>query len=218
VNPELLAFLEKELVASRFNLKHLYRLILNSTTYQLSAIPRSAGADAEAQFAHAVLRPLDAEVLIDAINQITGGSEEYSSAIPEPYTFIPPAERSIALADASITSAFLETFGRSPRDSGLVSERTTRPTPAQRLYLLNSADIQRKLQQGGRLQALMQGQTAPLDMVNTLFLAILSRYPTDAELGTITGYAPAAGGGNRRAVGLDIAWALMNTPEFRYRH
>jgi hypothetical protein len=216
-NPELLALLEKELIASRFNLRQIYKLILTSSTYQLSAIPRADTAEAEANFAHAIVRPLDAEVLIDAINQITGGTEEYSSAIPEPYTFVPPDQRSIALADGSITSAFLETFGRSPRDSGLVSERNARPSAAQRLYLLNSADIQRKLQQGGRLAALMQGQRDPREMVNTLYLAILSRYPSEDELRAVGAYLQ-QGGANRRGAGLDIAWALLNTAEFRYRH
>ena len=216
-NPALLAYLEKELVASRFNLRHVVTLILDSTTYQLSAIPRAVSDEAEANFAHAFVRSLDAEVLIDAINQVTGGTEEYSSAIPEPYTFIPPDQRSIALADGSITSAFLETFGRSPRDTGLAGERNTRPSAAQRLYMLNSADIQRKLQQGGKLAALMQGRKDPRDMVSTLYLAILSRYPSEDELKTVGAYLQ-QGAANRRGAGLDIAWALLNTAEFRYRH
>lgn len=216
-NPALLAYLEKELVASRFNLRHVVSLILNSTTYQLSPIPAAASSDGDAHFAHAIVRPLDAEVLIDAINQVTGGTEEYSSAIPEPYTFVPPDQRSIALADGSITSAFLETFGRSPRDTGLASERSTRPTAAQRLYLLNSADIQRKLQQGGRIPALLQGQRNPRDMATVLYLAILSRYPSEEELQAVGAHLQ-QNTANRRAAGIDIAWALLNTAEFRYRH
>ena len=102
-NPELLAYLERELVASRYDLKHVYRLILNSKTYQLSSIPRASGPKAEAEFACYPLRRLEAEVLIDALNQITGTTEKYSSPIPEPFTFIPEDQRSIALADGSIT-------------------------------------------------------------------------------------------------------------------
>ena len=49
-NPALLAYLEKELVASRYDLKHLYRLILNSQTYQFSSVPRADVAQAEANF------------------------------------------------------------------------------------------------------------------------------------------------------------------------
>jgi hypothetical protein len=78
-NPELLAYLEKELVSARYDLKHVYRLILNSQTYQLSPIPRTGRAEGEAQFAHYPLRRLDAEALIDALCQITGTTEEYSS-------------------------------------------------------------------------------------------------------------------------------------------
>jgi hypothetical protein len=216
-HPELLAALERELVTSRFDMKQVVRLILNSSSYQLSPIPASVPPAPASRFAHAIVRPLDAEVLIDALNQITGMGEQYSSAIPEPYTFIPPDQRSIALADGSIRSAFLETFGRPPRDTGLASERPTQPTAAQRLYLLNSADVQRKLQQGPRLQALLQRQTSPLAAVTELYLTILSRFPTDEELRAVTAYTQAAGA-NRRGVAQDLAWALVNSAEFGFRH
>jgi hypothetical protein len=216
-HPELLALLERELVASRFDMTHVVRMILNSSTYQLSSIPATTAPAPESRFASAIVRPLDAEVLIDALNQITGMGEQYSSAIPEPYTFIPPDQRSIALADGSIRSAFLETFGRPPRDTGLASERASEPTAAQRLYLLNSADVQRKLQQGPRLQALLQRQTSPLGAVTALYLTILSRFPTDEEVRAVTAYTQAAGA-NRRAAAQDLAWALVNSAEFGFRH
>ena len=216
-HPELLAFLEREFVAARFDMKHVFRLILNSSTYQLSSIPASTPAAPAGSFAYAIVRPLDAEVLIDALNQITGMGEQYSSAIPEPYTFIPPDQRSIALADGSIRSAFLETFGRPPRDTGLASERATQPTAAQRLYMLNSADVQRKLQQGPKLQALLRGQANPLAVVTSLYLTILSRFPTDEEVRAVTAYAQ-AGGANRRGAAQDLAWALVNSAEFGFRH
>ena len=48
---------------AKYDLKHLYRMILNSQTYQLSSIPRSETRDAAANFAYYPLRRLDAEVL-----------------------------------------------------------------------------------------------------------------------------------------------------------
>jgi hypothetical protein len=215
-NPELLALLERELVSSHFDLKHVYRLILDSTTYQLSFVARTDRPEGETNFAYALLRPLDAEVLVDAVCQVTGTKEQYSSPIPEPFTFTPVDERSIELADGSITSAFLETFGRPPRDTGLAAERNSRPTPAQRLYLLNSSDIQRRLQQGTRLQALMQGSADQRQLVTSLYLAILSRPPTDDEMRTAGNYAQSVA--NRRVAALDLAWALLNSAEFRFRH
>lgn len=216
-NPELLAYLEKEFVASRYDVKALCRLILNSTTYQLSSMPQTATPVAEANFAHALIRPLDAEVLIDALNQITGAGEEYQSAIPEPYTFIPPEQRSIALGDGSITSTFLEAFGRPPRDSGLASERSSSPTASQRLQLLNGGDIQRKIQQSQKLQTLLQAGGGGQQVIISLYLTILSRMPTDVEMKDAGSYAQSAGG-NRRQAALDLAWALINSAEFRYRH
>jgi len=229
-NPELLAFLEKELISANYDLKHIYRLILNSRTYQLSSIPRTGKPEGPANFSHYPLRQLEAEVLIDAINQITGTTEKYSSAIPEPFTFIPEDNRSIALADGSITSSFLEMFGRSARDTGLESERNSKPTAAQRLHLLNSSHIQRKIEQGPALRSLLQSKQKPREVVTELYLTILSRFPTDEELKTVQAYSlpaqgpPAKGRGSAggaargRETAVDMAWALINSPEFIYRH
>jgi hypothetical protein len=193
-NQELLSYLEQQLVASHYDLKQIYRLILNSRVWQLSPMPRSNQPDASSHFAYYPLRRLDAETLIDAINQITATGETYSSAIPEPYTFMPDDQRATALPDGSITSAFLELFGRPPRDTGLESERNNRLTDAQRLHLLNSSHILNKLRNLPRTP-------------RALYLSILSRYPTDAELKQVATMQP-----------VDIAWALINSTEFLYRH
>ena len=249
-HPELLAFLEQELVGAKYDLKHIYRLILNSKTYQLSSVPKSDKPEAAAHFAQYPLRRLEAEVLIDALNQITGTTEQYSSAIPEPFTFIPEGQRSIALPDGSITSSFLEQFGRPSRDTGLESERSNRPTADQRLHMLNSSHIQRKIESSPKLQALFavrgrqavrqvqQGrQVRPVQQagrcrrserrpsrrsrpgegrVTTLYLTILSRFPTDEELKTVAEYVQSAP--SRREAAVDLAWALINSAEFLYRH
>jgi hypothetical protein len=215
-NPELLAYLERELTAARFDLKHVYRLILNSKTYQLSSIPAADDPSGAANFSHYPLRRLEAEVLIDAIDQITGTTEKYSSAIPEPYTYIPEDRRSIALGDGSITSPFLETFGRPARDTGLESERNNRPSAAQRLHLLNSSHIQRKIEMSPMLRNMRQSPRRPREMMDELYLTILSRYPTAEELKTIRDYAQSGNG--KRRVGVDLAWALVNSAEFLYRH
>ncbi len=215
-DPELLAYLERELVAARYDLKHIYRLILNSAIYQLSSFGRAGG---DAAFARYPLRRLEAEVLIDALCHITGTAEVYSSSIPEPFTFVPQGLRAIALADGSITSTFLETFGRPPRDTGLESERNNNPTAAQRLHLLNSSHIQLKLQQSPNLRSLVQGRAGadPRAAVEELYLAILSRFPTDEELRIVWEYVLSFAG-NRWGALVDVAWALINSAEFVCRH
>ena len=216
-NPALLAYLEQELVDSGWDLKHLYRKILNSETYQLSSIPRSEHPDAEAHFAYYPVRRLDAEVLVDAICQITGTTEEYSSPIPEPFTFIPEGQRSIALCDGSITSAFLELFGRPPRDTGLESERNNKSTANQRLHFLNSSHIRKKILESGKLRNLLKKAKTRKRAVATAYLTILSRYPTRMEFKAIERYLES--GVVRDQEGAeDIIWALLNSAEFLYRH
>jgi hypothetical protein len=215
-NPELLAHLERELIAAQYDVKQLMRLILNSQTYQRCSIPRGDSALAETYFACYAPRRLDAEVLIDALNQITGTNEKYTSAIPEPFTVIPDGARAIALPDGSITSTFLEMFGRPARDTGLESERNNRITATQRLHLLNSSHVQRKLEQGPQLQALLRARGGPREVVEELYLTILSRFPTDGERESFRTHA--AKSPDARTAALDLAWALTNTAEFLYRH
>jgi hypothetical protein len=215
-NPELLAYLEREFVAGHYDLKRIYRLILNSRTYQLSSIPETDHTQSDGHFARYVPRRLEAEALIDAICRITGTTEEYSSPIPEPFTFIPENRRSIELADGSITSPFLEMFGRSPRDTGLESERNNRSTATQQLHLLNSSHIRRKIEQSATLRELLQSKRKPREIIDELYLTVLSRFPTDDELKIIRDYAQPGHAGRRPM--LDLVWALINSAEFLYRH
>ena len=172
--PELLICLQQELAASHYDLKHIYRLILNSQTYQLSSRPRGDSPQAEPQFAFYPARRLEAEVLIDALNQITGTTEDYSSGIPEPFTFIPEEQRSISLADGSISSSFLEMFGRPSRDTGLESERNNRSTAAQSLHLLNSTHVYWKITHSRALHGLALSGKSLREIANELYLTVLS--------------------------------------------
>jgi hypothetical protein len=216
-NPELLAYLEKELIQSGYDLKHLYRLILNSSTYQLSSRPWPDVAGAEAQFASYPLRRLDAEVLIDALNAITGTTDLYTSPIPEPYTFIPADMRAVAVADGSITSQFLTLFGRSARATGMAGERDNALLPSQWLHMLNSSHVQSKLATGPKLAEVFDSGGDLSEITEKLYLTILSRRPTPEELKTVAEYVPATGSARRNGL-IDVTWALINSTEFLYRH
>ena len=217
-NPELLAYLEEELVAADYDLRHIYRLILNSRTYQQSSIPRSDHPATETLFAVYPVRRLSAEVLIDALCWICGPGEGYSSAIPEPFTFIPGWQRSISIADGSITSPFLEMFGRPARDTGLESERSNRPTDAQLLHLLNSTHLQGKIDRSWRLRQLLKTSKGNRRrIVRSIYITVLSRDPMPAEVSVALEYFATDGLSRKEAAG-DLVWALINTKEFLYRH
>jgi hypothetical protein len=217
-NPELLAALERELVKAEYDLRQIYRLILNSRTYQQSSIVRSDRPEAETLFACYPVRRLDAEVLIDALCQVFGGGESYTSAVPEPFTVIPDDLRTITLADGSITSPFLEMFGRPARDTGLMSERNNQPTDSQRLHLINSSQVQKRIESSARLRKIVaENGKDRRRLIRAIYLHLLSRNPTPAELEAAEEYFKIKGVAQRQAVD-DLAWALINTKEFLYRH
>ena len=217
-NPELLDYLARQLVQSKYDLRRIYKIILNSRTYQQSSIPQSTYQQSEAMFAFYPVRRLDAEVLIDALDYICEAGENYSSIIPEPYTFIPQSKRTIQLADGSITSQFLQMFGRPSRDTGLFSERNNQPSDFQSLYLLNSTEMRNKLERSpliARIQETYKGKR--LEIVNNVYLTILSRYPTGDELAVCQKYFQTPGLTPKQGLD-DLVWALINSKEFLYRH
>ena len=228
-NPELLAYLEKEFVSSRYDLKHLYRIILNSSTYQFSSMSKSKDPKAAELFASYPLRRLDAEVLIDAINGITGTTDLYTSPIPEPFTYIPEDMKAVQIADGSISSPFLTMFGRTARATGMENERDNRPMPAQWRHMLNSSHIQRKIETGPGLRPFFESKRASKEQLDLLYLTILSRFPTPDEIriaeehigsGTAKPVAPAgsapaggAGGGGSATMSGDMMAAAGDMME-----
>ena len=164
-------------------------------------------------FAYYPIRRLDAEVLIDAICQITKVPETYSSIIPEPFTFLPEGTRAVTLPDGSITSAFLEMFGRPTRDTGLEEDRNNHLSAAQSLHLLNSNHIRNKLKDGPGIPDILVGSWDSLtSSTDSLYLAILSRRPTESERSAVVGLCSNAEGAK------EVAWALINSDEFLFRH
>ncbi len=217
---ELLDALAKEFIASGYNIQALFSMILNSRTYQQSSIPDpgSGKEPRSMQFARYRIRRLDAEVLIDGLCRIGGTGESYSSPIPEPFTFIPKTQRTIALADGSITSPFLVKFGRPSRDSGLLQERSNDSNLDQALYLLNSTDVRRRLENSPILAPIYAMPSARKEeQVRLVYLELLSRPPTAQELSRALEYVRSSGLSGRQAL-TDLAWALVNGKEFLYRH
>ncbi len=218
INPALLNYLQAELVKSHWNIRHLFKLICTSRTYQQSPIPQSDNPQVESLFGCYSPRQMDAEVLIDALCYLGGTRVKYSSPIPEPFTFIPDAHRTIELADGSITSQFLEMFGRPARDTGLESERNSHPTDVQRLFMLNSSDVRKKITQSPLLRKIFDaGKGKPREMIANLYLTILSRYPTPQEYQTIEKLFAAKQNRSGEAAE-DLTWALLNSREFLFRH
>ncbi|MDD3585836.1 MAG: DUF1553 domain-containing protein [Thermoguttaceae bacterium] len=219
--PGLLEYLGNELVRNNFDLLSVYRLILNSRTYQQSSLQKEYRADSQKYFAVYPIRRIEAEVLQDIFIQIFNLQITYVSETPEPYAYIPSRQQTVQLGDAGITNSFLEMFGRATRDTGMESDRNNDITASQELFFINSNEInqwvQRKVRQtvaGGKSSQKGAGQLQ--QQLRFLWLSIISRPPSQQELD----YAVALlkSGKNKNQVAEDLVWSLLNSKEFLCRH
>ncbi len=208
-NPELLDALARDFVANQFDLKHLIRTIMNSGVYQLSSEPTPGNAHDRQNYARVYPRRLLAEVMLDAICQVTGTSQETDS--------LPKGTRMIQLPDESIRSYFLDVFGRPMRETACECERPREANLAQALQLLNSNDMQEKIAApAGRLAGMLKAKATDTEIAEELYLAALGRPPRDDERKAVLGYVAKQ---TDRKVGFeDLLWAIVNTKEFLFNH
>ncbi|MBI5832125.1 MAG: DUF1553 domain-containing protein [Armatimonadetes bacterium] len=216
-NSALLDYLAGELTSHNYDLRHLFRVILNSETYQRSSTPTAQNKGDQGFFAHYPARRMGAEQLIDAICQITETNESFSSVIPEPYTYLPSTTRAAQVADGSIITPFLELFGRPPRDTPYESDRCSRASMRQVTHLLNSTSVDNRVLNSPRLKRLLAGGQPDDTVIDEFYLASLSRLPNDTERAAIRAHL-ASHAGDRATAFQDFLWALMNTKEFVLIH
>jgi hypothetical protein len=204
-NAALLDALAAEFMRSKFDVKHMVRLIGNSTTYQLSATPNRWNRD-ETQ-AHSRFYPqrLDSELLLDAVDFVTGKRTSFKG--------LPAGTRAIQLPDEGYSNTFLRMYGRPERASACACEREDKPTLRQFLFLMNDRFVLEKIYASdGYAGKLAKDRRPNARKVEELFLKTLSRRPTQAEadrskrhLADVPDAVEAWG---------DLIWAVINSKEF----
>ncbi len=232
----LLDKLTQQFIASGYDTKALLKLILNSEQYQageaivkqqmpaggtfdghrVAAAGGSASKQMPAEVAFVAQR-LPAEVLVDALADVTGISDEYRSRVPEPFTYYPAGTRSVDLGDATVSSSALELFGRVSRDVSLESQRNSTLTARQLLYLMNARELEERIRKSPVLNELSkQHQNIPA-LCRAITLMTLSRFPTKQEIEIYREYAKT----NKlslRNLATEIVWTQINSIEFLYNH
>ena len=210
-NPELLNALADHLVKNNFDLRELIRLITSSNVYQLSSKPNPTNELDEQNYSRTLLQQMDAEVLLDAICQVTG--------IGEKFQFTPAGYRAIELWDSSVNHYFLRLFGRPVRQSACECERITEPGIAQVLHLMNSSRINNKLgHEGGAVLRLEREVLDNAQLVEEMYLRFLSRFPGEEEEKIILEMLDNLKPDERKNAVVDVAWSLMNSLEFILNH
>lgn len=208
-NPELLDALAQEFIHSHFDLKHLLRLMVNSRTYQLSSVQLPENQGDIQNYSRFYPRRLVAEVLHDAIDQACGVKTAFPNMAAD--------ARAVDLPHENFGSYFLDAFDRPRRVTACECERSTSATLAQVLLLANSDEIENKIAADqGRIAHMMQKGLSTPSMIEELYLAALSRYPTPHEI--ITAEAHISQSPDIRRGLEDVLWGILNSREFLFNH
>jgi hypothetical protein len=217
-HPELLAALAADFRDHHYDLRHLMKTIVSSRTYQLSHQPNATNREDVSNFSRSLARGLDAEVLLDAVADVTGIPETFSTAITDGATVgqAPVGTRAIQLRDPdTFFSRFLELYGRANR--GAVPERTNKPNLGQALHILAGSTYAERLSQpNSRLSKLLQSGATDEDIFRDFYLAALTRPPEPDEVKELK--AVLAQRGDREAGLREFVWALISSREFAENH
>ncbi|MGH7138797.1 MAG: DUF1549 domain-containing protein, partial [Pirellulales bacterium] len=209
-NDELLNAAATFLVENHFDLKPLMRAILQSKTYQRSSQPLAENKGDTRFYSRYYPRRLMAEVLLDAMSQVTG--------TPTKFGDYPIGWRAMQLPDANVNSYFLKTFGRPERIITCECERTAEPTMVQVLHISNGDSLNDKLQaKGNHLEQLMAANTPEDKLIEDVYLNALSRIPTEDEKSRLLAVL-AEPGQDKRQVLEDLYWSVLSSREFLFNH
>lgn len=210
-NPELMDALAGFLADSRFDLRALMRAILQSETYQRSSEALPANAGDSKYYSRYFPKRLMAEVMLDAVSQVTGEATEFAG--------FPKGWRAMQLPDANVDSYFLKTFGRPDRDRTCECERASESSVSQVLHLSNGPTLNKKLASDQSMVSRCLAENKPVaTVIEEAFFSALSRPPSASERERLVKMIEEAGPGGRRAAIEDLYWAILNSKEFLFNH
>lgn len=210
-NPDLLEYLTDELIQSNYSARHVARTILNSRAFRRMAASEPSVDNplgGPRVFTGYPMRRMQAEVLFDAVSDVTG--------VPNP-----PGEqcntttggRAVARVEVPTKAGFLSTFGKPGRLLVCECERSSEVSLGQSLVLVNGVETRDKLSQSDNRLTDWIADSRPLgEVIEDMFLTTLSRPPSAQESQSMVDYVNSAS--SRRASMEDVIWALLNSKEF----
>lgn len=208
VNGELLDELGRKFTEYNYDFRKLVRDICTSRTYQLSTTTNESNASDHKNFAHAELRRIRAEVLLDCISSVTSTQDKFPG--------LPVGARAVQIADGNTATYFLTTFGRAKRESVCSCEVKMEPNLSQALHLINGDTSNAKIAQGQLVPTRLKEGKTPADIITEMFMRCFTRRPSEKELASLT--AIVAEQQNPQEALEDIFWSLLNSREFLFNH
>ncbi|MDB4862912.1 DUF1549 and DUF1553 domain-containing protein [Pirellulaceae bacterium] len=208
VNKELIDALSEKLRGYNYDFKKLVRDICTSRAYQLSTKTNETNEKDTTNFSHATLRRMRAEVLLDAITQVTTTSNKFPG--------LPSGARAVQIANGNTSTYFLTTFGRAKRETVCSCEVKMEPNLSQALHMLNGDTVNAKITQGGLVTTRLGEEVPHEKIIEEIYIRCMTRKPTEKEL---TNLMELVGQEENKQQALeDVFWALLNSREFVFNH
>jgi hypothetical protein len=208
VNVALLDTLASKFTEYNYDFKKIVRDICTSRAYQLSTGTNETNKKDSRNFSHASLRRMRAEIMLDAITQITSTSNKFPG--------LPSGARAVQIANGNTSTYFLTTFGRAKRETVCACEVKMEPNLSQALHMLNGDTVNAKIQQG-KLIPTRLGEEVPVPQIlEELYIRCLCRKPTEKELTNLMEIISQEE--NKQQALEDTFWALLNSREFLFNH
>lgn len=211
-HPELLNRLAQDFINHGYDIRHTIELIVTSTTYARTAHANQYNKHDDRFYSHAIRRPLEAEVLADAISSVTG--------VWEPYGQQPVGTRAVALADSKTPSMTLDVLGRCGRDISCESLVDSVDSLGQTLHFFNGSILNKRIHLvDNRLGKMLKKGNTPIKIIEDFYVIALSRKPTNNEREYwMLQLEDLASTNEQRQLLEDFLWGLVNSQEFKTNH
>ncbi|MFN0105654.1 MAG: DUF1549 domain-containing protein [Bryobacteraceae bacterium] len=209
-NEDLFAAVCDDYVKHGYDLKHLIRTIMNSSIYQLSSESNATNQRDDVFYSRYIVKRLPAEVLLDAMSQVTG--------VPSAFAGYPAGMRAMELPDVRVQSQFLAAFGRPERILCDAAERSSDPSITQALHVINGDTLNKKLSAtDGVVNLVLKLGLSDKKVLEHLYLSAFSRYPRAAETAEMQALLTKARPARREAME-DLLWSLLTSKEFLFNY
>ena len=211
-HPELLTELADDFVTHGYDLRHTLRRIARSESYARSANTLPQNATDDRFYSHALQKPLEPEVLADAISDVLG--------IPDTYGNEPEGTRAVSLFNPNTESEALDILRRCGRETSCESATEVTDGLQRKLHLFNGDLLNARIGvSGSRLDKLMSEGNSPMEILDEFYLAVLSRHPTETEQQFWEEHIDVSvSADSQRPVLEDMVWSLLTCNEFVMNH
>jgi len=216
-NARLLNALAEDFINSGYNLKSLMREIANSRAYQLSSRYNGTwDANSQTLFARHLVRRLWSEEVADSVAQSSGIPTTYNNAVwgPVSWAMKLPEPLNTGGNGTAASQTFLDAFLRGNRDD---QERRGDGSISQALDLMNDNFVMQRVNSNAASSLIVKALALPNDqLVSTLFLNVLSRYPTATEMSTALQNLQTQA--TRTQEARYLYWSLYNKVDFVFNY